>query len=202
MSQVFNKAFADNRRSPQGDLSQAGFTPLEKNHSGLACEKVLFLKGGYGIKALFLKNAGGRRSLTGFTFIETLFVVIVIGILLGFAFPFLQKNIRGFEFESFSRKMQASMNYFSQRSIMEREIILLTIDQERRLFWAQGIISSIVLKNVTIPKGIEVQSDKKSIYFYPDGSIDKVNIMISNAEHQSLNLTTQGVYGHVKVQAP
>ncbi|MEK6715842.1 MAG: hypothetical protein AABY43_07385 [Candidatus Omnitrophota bacterium] len=140
-------------------------------------------------------------SLTGFTFIELLFIVIIIAVLVAVSFPNLRKSFNSIELNSFSREISAVINYLEQRSIVDLTMIHLNIDNEKKEYYAVKAESSERFKTYRIPEGIRIETEgNDEIIFYPDGSIDKVTIRLINSDNQEVILTTKGVYGGVKVQ--
>ncbi len=143
-----------------------------------------------------------------FTFIELFFVIIIIGVLIGVSIPSFRNTSNQMRLNNFSRELQSSMNYFCERSIIERKIIYLTVDNEKKQCWAQVMDSRAKLKTIEIPEDIEVEVKKEDnsvdggVIFYPDGSIEKVtlNIKSSSLGYQKVGLTTEGVFGRVKMR--
>lgn len=130
--------------------------------------------------------------------IELMFCVAIIGILAGISVPRIGRYIDNLKFQSFSRDLQSFMNYLCQRSVVERQIIYLEIDDYARQYRAY-INSDKLLKAYSIPGRITVESSQKQIAFYPDGSIDKTTIKLKDNIRQ-LNLTTKGIFGGVKTE--
>lgn len=144
-------------------------------------------------------------TLNAITFIELLLVIIIIGILIGVSIPSFRKTSNRLQLENSARQLQTVMNYLHQRSIIEQKIILLNIDNEKKEYWAQIKDTSTPLKTYPIPSDIFIEiikksdTDNKQILFYPDGQIDKITIKLTNREKETISLTTEGVYGGVKM---
>lgn len=136
----------------------------------------------------------------GFTLIEILFVVIILSILIGFSIPQLKNTYKNLELNNFARELGSYMNYLSEQAIVTGEAISLSIDADNKKYFAVVMSDKSILKTVIIPDGIKLATDQKQIAFYPDGSIDKVTIKLSNDLDQYVNLTTKGVFGSVKIQ--
>ena len=142
-------------------------------------------------------------KIKGLTFIEILFVIIIIGILTGISLPQFRKTFNTLQLNSFSREFQAFMNYLCQRSIVEGKIIYLNIDIDngKREYWAQVKGEINRLKTYKVPDQMKIETQQKQIMFYPDGSIDKTTIKLINPDNRYVNLTTKGVFGGVKLQS-
>ncbi|MBU1906027.1 MAG: prepilin-type N-terminal cleavage/methylation domain-containing protein, partial [Candidatus Omnitrophica bacterium] len=67
-----------------------------------------------------------------FTFIEILFVVIILGILVGTAFPQFKKTYHNLLLNSCSGQLQSFMNYLTQHSIVSGEVVYLNIDNAEK----------------------------------------------------------------------
>ncbi|MBU1091017.1 MAG: prepilin-type N-terminal cleavage/methylation domain-containing protein [Candidatus Omnitrophica bacterium] len=135
-----------------------------------------------------------------FTFIEILFVVIILGILIGISFPQFKKNYHNLLLNSCSGQLQSFMNYLTQHSIVSGEVIYLNIDNAEKRYWAENKEGESILRAYRIPAEIEIESEAEQIAFYPNGELDKVKIRITNLNSQLITLTTKGVFSGVKLQ--
>lgn len=154
---------------------------------------------------LAIGSGAKRIAHNALTFIEILLVIIIIGILIGIALPSFRKTFNNLQLNNFSRELQSFMNYLHERSIVEGKIIYLNIDNELREAWAQmkdkDTDKDIRLKTLRLPDKIKIETQNYQILFYPDGSIDKLTLDVVNQDSQKITLTTQGVYGGVKILA-
>lgn len=144
-----------------------------------------------------LRTTRGR----GLTFIEVLFVIVIISVMVAVSIPRFGKTFQGLRFHNFSRELQIFMHYLQQRSIVEGKIIFLSIDDGRKEYFAQIQDAQDRLKTYAIPNDIRIESSQKEIFFYPDGTIDKVTIELVSLTNQRIILTTKGVFGGVKLQS-
>jgi len=141
----------------------------------------------------------GTGKKRGFTFIEILFVIIIIGILIGVSLPVFKKTSQKLELNSFSGQLQFLVSYLRERAIVERAVIVLNIDTENKKIWGEFQDAPGRLKDCVIPQAIKLDPEKKQVLIYPDGKIDAFNLTITNDENQKVALTTEGVYGGSKV---
>jgi type II secretory pathway pseudopilin PulG len=146
-----------------------------------------------------MTSVTGKRS---FTFIELLFVVIIIGVLIGVSFPNLKKTFNTQELNSFSSRLQTLINYLAERSVVEEKIIYLFIDRDQGLLRVKYKDAQSILKQYSIPSQLQIELDNNSSQFavYPDGTIDKLNIKLINRDNASVTLTTKGIYGKARLE--
>jgi type II secretion system protein H len=140
----------------------------------------------------------GRSS---FTLIELLFVIAIIAILAVASFPGLRKTFNNLQLENSAKELQSFINYLQQRSVSEGKIIYLNIDSENKGYWAQLKDSQNRIRSFSIPQALSVSTQQKQVAFYPDGKIDPFTIKLTSPDVNTISLTTEGVFGGVKVKS-
>jgi type II secretory pathway pseudopilin PulG len=139
------------------------------------------------------------RSDRAVTFVELIFVIIIIGILIGAVIPQFRGAVDTFQLNSSSRQLQALMIYLQQRAIVESKIVYLNINNDKNQCWVQIKGQEAKIKVCRFPPDIKIEPEQKQIAFYPDGGIDGVTIKLSNRDNQQISLTTKGVFNGVKL---
>ncbi|MFA5363201.1 MAG: prepilin-type N-terminal cleavage/methylation domain-containing protein [Candidatus Omnitrophota bacterium] len=134
----------------------------------------------------------------GYTFIELICVVVILGVLAGVSMPVLKNVFLGVQLESTAQELCSLMDYVRQRSLLERGIIRIHISLDKAEYWVTADGSTKRLKTLRVPSGINIESDKEEICFYPDGRIDKADIRLAVSSGKNVLLTTRGVLGGVK----
>lgn len=160
-----------------------------------------------------MRQSAQRTVGNAFTFIELLIVVIVIGILIGVSIPQFRKTFDNFELENFVKDIYYLSRYLQGRAIGEEKICCLNIALEKKELWAtykgEGEFKKIegkFGKNYKFPERVNVtlnpmgQSEITSIYFYPDGSIDRITITFENRHKKQVSLIVKGAAGVIQIQ--
>jgi len=141
------------------------------------------------------------RKRAGITFLELILVIAIIAVFAAITLPNFRKTFYNHQLKSFSRGLQAMINYLHERSIVERKVIYLAIDNANQEYRAEVMDNGarVVQKKYPIPQGISIECVQQEILIYPDGSLDKVDLLLKSGEAQ-VQLTTKGVFGGAKVQ--
>lgn len=147
-----------------------------------------------------------RSSRQGFTFIELMVVIIIIMVLTSISTPLFKNTFAKIQLEQTLRQLQTFIGYLHQRSVIERKVICLLVDNQQKQYWGQMHDSPARLGSYSFPEKFTLDVKKitnpqdESILFYPDGAIDAVTIEILTPSGRSLSITTEGVYGGAKIK--
>ncbi len=150
----------------------------------------------------------------GFTLIEIMLVVLLLGIIAGLAVPNLGRTYYRILLNQTTQQMAYVMRYAQSRAIIKKDQHEMVIDTERnRYYLTQEKISDLseypsepvferisgrLGRNFEIPKTIQLQTADASIRFYPDGRIDKAVVSLCY-QTQCLKISTQQQSGYVNV---
>ncbi len=109
----------------------------------------------------------------GFTLVELLVVLVIIGLTLGLVSTSLSRSVSGAELRSAARNVAASLRYTRTQAILKKQETVFLVDTENRSYTAPG------REEVTLPEGMDVvittaRSELTSetvggIRFFPDG---------------------------------
>ncbi|MFA4888417.1 MAG: prepilin-type N-terminal cleavage/methylation domain-containing protein [Candidatus Omnitrophota bacterium] len=145
-----------------------------------------------------------------FTFIELLVIILIIGVLAGLAAPRLRVAFDNFSLDNSVKDLYYLSRYLQGAAITSGKIHCLRFDMEKKQF--QGLLKgNDTLINIdgkaglaySLPEEISVTfypPEKSGMYFYPDGSIDKINITFSGANFRQASLVAKGAAGAIKIQ--
>ena len=147
------------------------------------------------------KNKHGR----GFTLLELLCVVAIIGIIIGISTPVLTKTSAGFYLRNKAKQVEALCQYLRRKSIMENRSYKLVIDFYNNSYLVfQGIgehpenylpVNDLLAKSRKLPSALSFKSefgskDREEIVFSPSGKISSSEFLIVNERKNTAKLTT------------
>jgi len=149
-------------------------------------------------------------SKKAITFVELLIVITIIAILFSITIVRLKPTFDNLELENFAKVLYYLTRYLQASSIRNAEIYYLKIDKE------QGILQAF-LKNkeefqniegrfgkiYRVPSQVIISTEPSQapgIYFYPDGSINKITITFENQNKKKVSLNIKGVAGEITIQ--
>jgi prepilin-type N-terminal cleavage/methylation domain-containing protein len=136
----------------------------------------------------------------GFTFLELLIVITLLGILTALSIPRFKQSTENMQLSSTAQQLQSYINFLVQRSVVETVPIRMSLDTEKNSYRAQKEQDIRYFQDFRLPSGIRIATDKQDIFIYPDGTIDTVTITLTNKQNKSMTLTTQGVFGGTKIK--
>jgi general secretion pathway protein H len=140
----------------------------------------------------------------GFTLLELLLVLLLLGLLYGLAAPMLGAGSTGLDMKAASRQLAAGLRKARGVAVAERREAVLTLDVEGRTFSLTGDP-----KTYSLPKQLElalftaqselVREKTGGIRFFPDGTSTGGRVTISAGESKQL-VDVDWVTGRVTIQ--
>jgi len=134
------------------------------------------------------RAAPGFRGAQGFTLIETIAVIVLIGIVASVAAISFSASLSGAKIQAASRDLVAALRYTRGQAIVKREQKVLELNLEDNSYQAPG------KGRVELPKNMELRlttaqqeltSDMSGgIRFFPDGSSTGGNIAVVMGERE------------------
>lgn len=144
-----------------------------------------------------------RPSSDGFTLVELLLVIIIIGVLCVAAVPNLGRSYRHLEVEETAKQVAALAQYGRERAIFDEMVYALYLDPKNREAWLgreelgeNGVAefhpvgSSECRRNwpqtvsMVETEGGRVSGETTVVRFWPDGAADSARVVFGNAEDE------------------
>ena len=141
---------------------------------------------------------------SGFTLIEMIVVMLIIGIASGLVGMLISKGSDNLELRTFTKEVAAALRYARNHAVSEKNIYCFVIDpdkQEYVLFVEDtGYRKIDIVMNKPIPDKLEMVQDKESIEFFPRGNSTGGVIEISSQEDSSYILRINRITGKVEAE--
>lgn len=143
------------------------------------------------------------RPATGFTLIELVVVLAILGLAYALVPPLFSGARAGAELKSATRQLAAGLRQARNYAVSRRTEAVFTLDVEKRDFTVSGdartyrLPRQLPLKLVTAQKEV-VDEQRASIRFYADGSSNGGRITLGSGEH-TLEIDVNWLTGRVSI---
>lgn len=159
------------------------------------------------LEKLFLTRK--RNSPTGFSLLEVLVVVAIVGAIFALGIPRFRGTFDSLRFQNFCQDLLARMRYLNERASVEQVIYRLTFDfssaRAEITFKAdpeENIFEEVrgrLGKAMPIPAGIAIETSPQGIFFFPDGSIAGADIHLRDS-HRSATIKINNSLGRLSLE--
>ena len=154
-----------------------------------------------------------RQSTQGFTFVEIILVILMMGVIAAMAIPNFSRTYLRFQLQQCTEDLAYLMRYAQSRAVAKGQMVRLEFDSEFRHYrltqnnaddsFADAEQNFINIagrlgRKVNIPQEIRVETSDPLVYFYTDGNMEKQRIYICLKEHCQ-TVSTQEQRGFVQV---
>ncbi len=158
----------------------------------------------------------------GFSFIELMVVLIILGLSISLITPSLSRMLRTVELKSATKKVAGILRYCRSEAVNKGQVVQVLFDSNLREVQVQSMESKEVLseeeskkgglpkKSYSLPEGIRIRkvdlassqspSDSPSIEFYPNGGSNGGSILLDGEDRSRFNIEVHFLTGMVKVE--
>ena len=153
----------------------------------------------------------GNPLNKAFTLIEMLLVLIILGVIAGISAPFYGSSYGSMALRKSSDDVANLMRYAQSQSGLRRLAYQMVFADDAGTYQLMRLqpaigkkpagfenIPSSLGRTFKVPSGITFSSEKKTMGFYPDGTIEKNRITFSNSK-KSFVVSTYEQRGYVFV---
>ncbi len=165
--------------------------------------------------APFILNTQRLADKAGFTLLEIIIVMVIMGISLGIAGIMISKNKGSVEIKTFTKEISSFLRYARSHAVSEKKMYCLVIEQEEgvlRLFYdkknveddeGNGRFATVMSR--TIPDDLEIilqDDDSKApcIEFFPLGNSTGGVLEISNEKGTTYLISINMITGKIEVE--
>jgi len=152
------------------------------------------------------------HNVLGFTIIEVMLVMVILVIITGLAAPNFSNTYAGIQLKVTTDDIAYLMRYAQSRAVARGNEIRIEFDSSLRVYWiteeeqSDTYASDKMFNRITgrlgkknkIPEMLNLEIEKPSIHFFPDGTIEKVLFNVCLKE-QCRIISTKEQRGAVRV---
>ena len=148
-----------------------------------------------------------RKSVAGFTLLELMAVIVIIGVMVGFSVPRFRRTFNHLQLQVFANDVVRLLAYANQRAVTRGEVLRIHFDVEGRQYWLASTnevgestrIASKLNRVSSIPETISLEPSGREVNFYPDGHVDRFEMAILDNQQDGYRLVTNIWTGRAKL---
>jgi general secretion pathway protein H len=146
-------------------------------------------------------RAGSRRGAVGFTLLELLVVLAILGFAVALAVPVISRAVPGIELTTTARSVAAALREARGRAIAGNQEVVVTLDLDNRLLRTGSAGNALKLSRnlgISLYTATDevINAGAGNIRFYPDGTSTggRVRVFLESRKYDvDVNWITGGV---------
>lgn len=146
----------------------------------------------------------------GFSLLELLVVVLVLGLVLAVAYPSLSRATSTLHLRSAARDVLNSFRYARERAVAEQKTMVVTVDREKRTLRLSNDLGDGG-RTYTLPNDVQIRrltaggdeavENSLTIRFLPNGSAEKAEIALGVDAGRTLRVITDSISGGARIES-
>ena len=152
----------------------------------------------------------GSSLLRGFSLIELLLVIIILGVLIGLVLPNLSKVYSRFQVSETAKSLVSLLRFAQAHAVMNKKTCEVEFNPTERFYllkeedpesWDVSFkeIRSDYGRKFSWPPEVTLELEIPAIRFYPNGKMDKARIVLSDQKGHFATVSTREQAGYVQL---
>lgn len=137
--------------------------------------------------------------------LELVLIVVIIATILSLTLPILKKSLKNSYFKSCVNRVFLLFDYAKTQAILKNTIVEVKFDfSDKKIVLLEvddGEDNSLSLYESFLPEKIYFQLTQEKILFYPDGTSQEFEVVISDDEGRRTVISTEELIEKVKVNS-
>jgi prepilin-type N-terminal cleavage/methylation domain-containing protein len=145
----------------------------------------------------------------GFTLLELLIVVIIIGIVLTLSYPSLSRGSTTLRLHATGRDILNTFRYAREKAVTEQTGMRVTIDREKQTLLLTDIFGEgnriyslpqdVKIQGLKLA-GAEMPNNPLTVRFSPNGSSDRAEVLLKSKTGSVLRVITDPITGGARIE--
>ena len=151
-----------------------------------------------------------KKVHRAFSLIELLFVVIILGIILGLAVPQFRNSFSSLILKDTADSLAHLMRYAQSRAILKNTTHGIFFQDDKRYWLAEESSAAIMPgtfqrvpgnagRTFDIPEELTMELQAEHINFYPDGTMDRMDVVLHHRKEKYITISTRLQRGIIDV---
>ena len=151
----------------------------------------------------------GSRD-TGFTLLELIVVMIIIGLVMAAAYPAISRGSIALQLRSTGRDVLNTFRYAREKAVTEQTRMKVLVDRDKQQltltdYFGDGARTYLLPKDIRIQRialaGNEIAEGSMTVRFLPNGSCDSGEILLQADKGAWIKVSTDPITGGARMQS-